>query len=308
MKYLKIGDDQIPSIGLGTWKSEKDKVYNAIRHAINVGYRHIDAAAIYTNEKEVGQAIVDAISAGDVTREDLWITSKLWNDAHLKSDVPLALDKSLKDLKLDYLDLYLVHWPVAFTPKTSFAKTRDQYLTLADAPLEETWQAMLDARSSGRTKHVGVCNFKKDDIELIANATGVYPEMLQIEAHPYLKQGELLTYTQEKDIAFTAYSPIGSGNNGLFNDEMITDLAAKHDATPAQIMLAWAIHRGTIPIPKSSNEKRIEENLVATKIKLEEEEIRRMDTLDKGIRYVDGTFFTSEESPYTLEQIWGEYK
>ena len=159
MKTFKFSNgDAMPTLGLGTWKSKPGEVYNAIREAIKIGYRHIDCAYIYMNEAEIGQAFSDAFQTGDVKREELWITSKLWNNAHLTSDVRPALEKTLTDLRLDYLDLYLMHWPVALKPGVAFPKSADDFISLEEIPIISTWQEMEKCAQAGMTRHIGVCN------------------------------------------------------------------------------------------------------------------------------------------------------
>lgn len=306
---LKLRDNtEFPAFGLGTWKSKPGEVYDAIRIALTAGYRHLDCAAIYQNEEEVGRAIEDALKAGDIKREDLWVTSKLWNDAHIKKDVRPALEKTLRDLRLDYLDLYLIHWPVAFQPGVVFPKTRPEFMTLEEAPIEATWEGMLETKLLGLAKHVGVSNMGPQRIAALGKV-GDLPEVDQVEAHPHLQQKELLDYCNANGVVLTAYSPLGSGANipgepSLLEDPIVLKIAQELGAQTGQILIAWAIQRGTIVIPKSTNAGRIQANLDSLKFKLTDDQMARIATMDKNHRYVDGEFFAGEHSPYTAKGIW----
>jgi alcohol dehydrogenase (NADP+) len=302
----------MPAFGLGTWKSKPGEVYDAVRAAISTGYTHLDCAAIYQNEDEIGRAIEDAVKAGDIAREDLWVTSKLWNDAHRREHVRGALEKTLSDLRLDYLDLYLIHWPVAFTHGTVFPSDRSGFLTLEEAPLEQTWEAMLEAKAAGLTRQVGVSNFGPKRIDLVSSV-GEKPAVNQVECHPHLQQNELLAYLRENGIVMTAYSPLGSIDRQTRKDDeppllehpKIEAIAQAHGVTTAQVLIAWAIERDTVVIPKSTNEGRIEQNYRgATKVRLNDGDMQMIAELDKGYRYIDGTFFAGENSPYVADEIW----
>lgn len=313
MKHLELHDGgSMPAFGLGTWKSKPGEVYDAVRVAIEIGYTHVDCAAIYGNEEEVGRAIEDAIKAGDAVREDLWITSKLWNDSHLREHVEPALQKTLEDLRLDYLDLYLIHWPVAFAPDTNFPRGREGFLTLEEAPLEATWEAMLAVRDKGMAKHVGVSNMGPERIAALTTV-GERPTVNQVECHPHLQQRELLEFQKKNGIAMTAYSPLGSTDRQnrkadeppLLEHPTIEKIAEAHGVTTAQVLIAWAIERDTVVIPKSTNPGRIEQNLRgATKVSLNRGDMEMIAGLDKGYRYIDGTFFAGDNSPYEAEEIW----
>lgn len=303
---------EVPAFGLGTWKSDPGEVYEAVRVALKVGYRHLDCAAIYGNEEEVGQAIEDSIKEGVVSREDLWVTSKLWNDAHLKGDVGPALEKTLKDLRLDYLDLYLIHWPIAFKPGVSFPENREEFLTLEEAPLEETWEAMVACRDQGKIRYAGVSNMGPVRIDLISKAVGEVPMVNQVESHPHLQQKDLLSFCAEQKIVLTAYSPLGSTDRQyrkedeppLLDHPVIEKIGNAHKASAAQILIAWALQRGTVVIPKSVNPRRIQENYESTTIELSTEEMERIGDLDQGYRLLDGKFFAREFSPYKAEEIY----
>ena len=302
--------DAIHSIGLGTWKSDPGEVGRAVEAALEAGYRHIDCAAIYRNEAEVGEALQRVFSRGEIKREDVHITSKLWNNAHLKDDVRPALEKTLADLKLDYLDLYLMHWPVAFRPGLDgFPESESDFLTPDQAPVSETWEAMLAARDAGLTRHAGVSNFSIRKLDALTSAANLEtPEMNQVELHPYLQQEELLAWCRERDILVTAYSPLGSSDRpermkaedepSLLDNEAIGEIAQKHSATPAQVLIAWAVARDTLVIPKSTNPDRIRQNLESATLELDDDDLARIRSLDLHYRYIPGNAFRTESGMY----------
>lgn len=314
MKTLQLADGtSLPAFGLGTWLSEPDAVYRAVREAIRIGYRHIDAAYVYFNEEEVGRGIREAIAAGDVTREDLWVTTKLWNDMHAAADVKPALETSLKLLGLDYVDLYLVHWPVAHPKGVVRPKDGSEYLSLQELPLAETWNAMAELPTD-LTRQVGVSNFSASKIDLITEAVGRKPAVNQVELHPYNAQVELVEAMSSRDIVTTAYSPLGSSGRPdgmkrgdeqrLLDDPVINLIARARDCGPAQVLIAWALQRGTSVIPKSTNPKRIQQNLDATEIELSHQECSAIANLARGERYVTGEFWCPEGSPYNVKDLW----
>ncbi len=316
MKHLNYQESTIPALGLGTWKSTRGEVYGAVREALNIGYRHVDCAPAYENEEEVGAALHEMISSGNVARKDLWITTKLWNNAHIPEDVEPALKKSLSDLQLDYLDLYLMHWPVAFRPEVFFPLGESDYLSLSEVPLNDTWQAMEECVTKGYVKHLGVCNFSTKKLADLLESATIAPMMNQIELHPYLQQMQMLNFCKEKEILLTAYSPLGSPDRprglkkkdepSLLHHDVIGDIAAKHNASAAQILIAWALHRDTVVIPKSVNQQRLQENLEAVEISLDAADIDQIADLDMVYRYVDGKFWKAPGLGYTAAEIWDE--
>lgn len=313
MNKLKFQNgDELPAIGLGTWKSKPELVRNAVKVAIESGYRHIDGAAIYGNEKEVGEGIEQGLKNTGLNREDIWVTSKLWNTAHKKEDVIPALKKTLSDLNLNYLDLYLMHWPVAFRPDLEgFPKSDADFLSEDEAPISATFEEMLKAKKQGLVRHVGVSNFNVTKLRKLMKEVGK-PEMNQVELHPYLPQNGLVEFCMDNDINVTAYSPLGSGDRPavmkaenepiLLENQVIKDIAEKRNASPGQVLIKWAETRGTAVIPKSTNDGRIKENLASDDLKLTEEDRKAINSIDKGFRFLDGAPMTPSDQPGIYEE------
>lgn len=314
--YPLSNGDQMPALGLGTWKSEPGEVYKAIRTAISVGYKHFDCAYIYQNETEIGAALSDAIMTGEVNREELWITSKLWNTHHRKSDVKECLDITLKALQLDYLDLYLIHWPVAHQKDVIFPQEGNGLISLDEIPLEETWAGMEEIKEAGLAKHIGVSNFSAKKIAQVNQSDSQKIEVNQVELHPLLQQKDLLDFCKEEKVILTAYSPLGSRDRipqmkaenepDMFEIPAVQAIAENHNCSPAQVLIAWAVNRDTVVIPKSTNEARLKQNLEAANIKLSVEEMNQINQLDRHFRYVTGAFFALPGSDYTLANLWDE--
>ena len=304
----------MPLLGLGTWKSDPGQVYEAVREAIRLGYRHIDCASIYGNEPEIGQAIGDAIAAAEVTREELWITSKLWCNAHGLQNVEPALRRTLQDLGLAWLDLYLIHWPVPIRPGVAFPESAEDLLPPHQLPLRDTWAGMEAVQEAGLTRHIGVSNFSSRKLlELIASCRH-RPELNQVELHPLLQQPELLEVCAREGVAVTAYSPLGSLDRPAFikapdapvllDHPLIAAIAAEHGCSSAQVLLAWHLQRGISTIPKSVSPTRLRENLAAAEVELSPDALTRIAALDQGLRLVDGSFWVMDGGPWTLQSLW----
>jgi len=305
--------DAMPPFGLGTWKSDPGTVGAAVTEALRLGYRHIDCAHIYGNEAEIGQALTEAFRGG-LKREDLWITSKLWNDCHAPDAVRPALETTLSHLGLDYLDLYLVHWPVAHKPGVVMPKSGDDILSDDDLPLSTTWAAMEDLVKAGLTRHIGVSNVNIPRLRSLLKTASIKPEMNQIEMHPFLQQPEMLSFCREAGIHLTAYSPLGAPNRAsagtdrapvLLDDPTVQAVATRHGITPAQVLIAWALARGTGVIPKSVTPARLAANLAATRIALGAMDMAALSSLDRGHRYITGDFWVFPGGPHTLDSLWG---
>ncbi|MEM6531158.1 MAG: aldo/keto reductase [Myxococcota bacterium] len=289
----------IPAIGLGTWKSADDGAYRAVREAITVGYRHIDGAWIYGNEDQVGRAIRDAISAGEVTREDIFLTTKLWNSFHAPEDVEKGMAESLKNLGLDYVDLYLMHWPIAFRLGVTLPSADDDFRPLSEVPLDATYTAMLALKERGLTRSVGVSNFSFNKLEVLAAAVGHFPAVNQVELHPYHPQSDLIAYCRKTNVHLTAYSPLGSRDRPprlqqdneppVMESPEVVAIAEEEGLSVAQLLVAWAIDRGTSVIPKSENPGRIRENFEHLPRALSERARSGLDAIETRFRYVNPT-------------------
>jgi diketogulonate reductase-like aldo/keto reductase len=293
-KTIKLNNGiEMPLIGLGTWKSEPGKVGEAITYALlEAGYKHVDGASIYFNEKEVGAAYGEVFKT--IPRESVFITSKLWNTKHRAEDVEAACRQTLADLGLEYLDLYLMHWGIAFqsgdNPKPVDG---NGHAIIENIPVKETWRAMEKLVELKLVKSIGVANFTRPMLDSLLSYAEIKPVVNQVEMHPYLSQVELLKYCKQKGIVVTAYSPLGRLGVDtydvprLHNEPIILDLAKKYNKSVAQVLLNWALLRGTVVIPKSVTPERIKENIGAYDFALTRDDVKQIDTLNKDFRFVD---------------------
>mmetsp|Transcript_19999 Transcript_19999/g.25979 ORF Transcript_19999/g.25979 Transcript_19999/m.25979 type:complete len:330 (+) Transcript_19999:143-1132(+) len=284
---LKGTGSKIPNLGLGTWLSEPGKVYEATKEAIDVGYRHIDEAWIYKNEEEVGKALAEKFADGTVKREDMFITSKLWNCFHRPELVEEGCKESLKFLGLEYLDLFLIHFPVSFVPGVEEATSASQ---VEEIPLKDTWLAMEKLVEKGLVKNIGVSNFEIEHIKEIEAIATKPIAANQFETQPYYQRNELIKYCQDAGIVVIAHTSLGSPSNvmskhhkckPLMEDDNVKALAKKYEKQPANILLRWGIQRGTVVIPKSVTPSRILSNSDIFSFELTEEEKKSLDDLGK---------------------------
>jgi len=260
--YLDLNDgNRIPQLGFGVFQVPPEETAEAVAEALRSGYRLIDTAAAYENEAGVR----DALTSSRIDREEIFITTKLWNDDQGRDNAIRAFERSVERLGASYPDLYLIHWP---------APSRDRYV--------ETWEALCELKQDGRVRSIGVSNFEIEHLDRIIDATGVVPTINQIELHPRLQQQKLRRFHDEHDIRTEAWSPLGQGQ--VLNDSTVQELASSHGRTPAQIVLRWHVQVGNVVIPKSVTPERIRENFELFDFELSEADMRALADLDAGER------------------------
>ena len=282
----------MPMVGLGTWKSAPSEAGQAGEYALTkCGYRHIDCAAIYGNEREIGVAFDKVFRAGTLPREEVFITSKLWDTEHSREDVRAACEATLRDLQLEYLDLYLMHWGIA-EPKGGHTYDESGHLVVEKIPLRETWEAMEKLVDAGLARAVGVANFTAPLLLDLFSYARIQPAVNQIELHPYLQQTRLVEFCRRLGMVVTAYSPLARPgyeemSARLVDEKIIRGIANAHGKTPAQVLLRWGIRRNTVVIPKSTHPERIKENIGVFDFELSEGDMRSIASLERGLRIVD---------------------
>ena len=254
---------QMPQLGLGTYKIGVEQVERVVRDALDVGYRHIDTAQMYRNEAGVGAAI----AGSGIPRDQLWVTSKLNNPNHRRDDALRSFDATMRDLRLDVLDLFLVHWPMADSPGID---------------LVDTWRTMIEILESGRVRAIGVSNFQAGHLRTIIKATGVTPAVNQIELHPYLSQEPLRALHSSLGVVTESWSPLGRGR--LLNDPVVADTAAALSVAPAQVVVRWHLQHDLVVIPKTTHRERMVTNADVFSFALSDEQMAALDALDRGLR------------------------
>ncbi|WWC89817.1 uncharacterized protein L201_004743 [Kwoniella dendrophila CBS 6074] len=298
-RTLKLNNGVVvPQVGYGTWQAAPGEVEKAVEEAIKVGYRHIDCALVYQNQDEVATGIKQS----GVSREDLFLVSKLWNNSHKPSDVEADLDLTLRQLNTKYLDVYLIHWPVAFkSGKDLFPKDSQGKILLDDSntSIVDTWKELIRiSKETTKVKAIGVSNFTVSQLQKIIDATGVIPSMNQIECHPSLIQPELFQFCKEKGIVITAYSPLGNNITGkprVIDHPEIKKIAEKLGKSPAQVLIAWVTKQGFVVIPKSVTPERIKSNF---------EDFELSDTDFEEINKVGLANQVRSNTPYEYNPSW----
>ncbi|XP_020010613.2 aldo-keto reductase family 1 member C13-like [Castor canadensis] len=317
-QQVKLNDGHfIPGLGFGTYTPEevpKSKTMEATKMAIDAGFRHIDTAYSYHVEEEVGQVIQSKIADGTVKREDIFLTSKLWCTFHRPELVQPSLERSLKKLQLDYVDLYLIHYPVPIKPGEDDFPTDENGKSMLDTvDFCATWEAMEKCKDAGLAKSIGVSNFNHRQLEMILNKPGLKykPVCNQVECHLYLNQSKLLDFCQSKDIVLVAYGALGTqrpkrwvdpSSPVLLNDPILCAMAKKHSRSSALIALRYLLQRGIVPLAQSYKEKEIRENIQVFDFHLSSEDMKVLDGLNKNFRYVPAEFLAGHPNyPFSDE-------
>ena len=312
---------KMPVLAFGTWNpSGMPRSINSdeeiIQLVINANGRHVDTAYIYGNEEAVGNAIKCAINSGSVRREDLFIGTKLWCTGHSRVGVASEFQRSLQKLQLEYVDLYLIHAPWTFKPGSPpFKQLNPENIQGWNAvTFQETWQAMEYLYDQGLAKAIGVSNFTVKKLEELLQYARIIPAVNQVESHPYLQQSHLFEYCQSKGIIFSAFSPLGSPKRGpnnrrdddpvLLDDPVVCDIARQHKLFPAQVLIQWALQRGSAVITKASTREGVDQAIQACKVQLSVDDVSPLNNLERGLRYLQMQVFCGQGE--TLLDIWDE--
>lgn len=311
--------DKMPAIGLGTFGSDhvsNDEVASAVKTAIDLGYRHIDCASVYGNEKEIGATLAAEIASGRVDRSDLWITSKLWNDMHSEEDVIVSCQQTLADLQLDYLDLYLVHWPFPnFHAKGCDVSSRSpEAKPYIHQNFMKTWRQMEKLVEMGLVKNIGTSNMTEAKLKLLLEDAAVKPAVNEMELHPHFQQTELFEFVVSKGIQPVGFCPIGSparperdkteDDTVDTEDSVLVEIARTHGMHPATLCVKWAEQRGQIPIPFSTNPRNMLANLESlTTPSLSDDEMESISRIDRNCRLIKGQVFLWKDNQ-TWEDLW----
>jgi D-xylose reductase len=304
----------MPAVGFGIWMIDTAETARVVEDALKIGYRHIDSAADYGNEVEAGEGIAASISAGHCTREELWVSSKLWNTYHRKEHVRPACERTLNDLGLDYLDLYLVHFPIAmryvdfddrYPPDWLFdPEAADPKIEFDPVPLAETWQGMEALVAAGLVKQIGISNYNSALLTDLMAYSSIKPSVLQVESHPFLTQESLIRLATQYDIATTVFSPLGALSyislggttdaDTVLTAAPVVDAAARTGKTLAQVVLRWGVQRGTAIIPRSTKSDRLRENIALFDFELSVDEMAAISALNKNRRFNDPATFCED--------------
>lgn len=314
MNTIKIAPGcDMPWLGFGTWKIDQDAA-QAVLTALHTGFTHIDCAPIYGNEADVGRALSHFLGASTGLRRRLWLTSKLWNADHHPERVRQACVRTLNDLGVDHLDLYLVHWPVGFRDGVRWPESPEDIVAPTPARLRDTWGAMESLVSEGLVRSIGVSNFNIAHLEDLLEHARIAPAVNQIECHPYLPQRALAPWCEARGIHVTAYSPLGSpdrpeglrhpGEHAVLDDPTVKAVAWAHDVQPAQVLLAWHRAHGRSAICKSVSRQRLIDNAAAGRLSLGPADLHRLDAIAIRQRYVNPAAWFMPGSPLTEHQLW----
>eukprot|EP00891_Asterochloris_glomerata_P001644 jgi/Astpho2/1644/e_gw1.00032.82.1_t len=303
--HVKLNSgNKMPLLGLGTSQAQGDECETAVKKAIDLGYRHIDTAEQYGNEHRIGGALSTMLGAGRVKREELWVTTKLWSNNHAAANVKKAAKASLAKLKLDHLDLYLIHWPYTGKPGPRI-----------DPPLEETWQAMEGLVEEGLVRSIGISNFSPSKTQAVLKVAKIKPDVNQVEVHPHFRNERLRQWCTEQNIHVTAYGPLSSPGTMLSMGKSLPNLmrvkgiAHKNSKTPSQVLLRWGLQTGVSVMPKSTDARHMQYNLGALGWQLPPDDMAQLSSIGKQIKYFDGEGFISPHGPFRhYEELWDEQR